>query len=104
MHSVKNRFLMRIKNVTGDVYRRCWAAATARDLVVLGGCLLWEHRSLEAFWRLARCTGRALERRREIMSRRRSNVRLAGWFCPEPAAQVRAKPLAIPVGVRDAEI
>jgi len=25
MHSVKNRFLMRIKNMTGDLYKRNWS-------------------------------------------------------------------------------
>ena len=28
MHSVKNRFLMRIKNMTGDLYRRNWFSIT----------------------------------------------------------------------------
>ena len=35
MHSVKNRFLMRIKNMTPDLYRRNWLSITARDLVVV---------------------------------------------------------------------
>src|SRR4029079_3184163 len=30
MHSVKNRCLMRIKNMTGDLYRRNWFSITAR--------------------------------------------------------------------------
>src|SRR5882724_8596162 len=54
MHSVKNRFLMRIKNATGGLYRRCWAKATGRDLVVFVGCLLWEQNSFGAFWRVAK--------------------------------------------------
>jgi len=33
MHSVKNRFLMRIKNATPDLYRRFWLPMMARDLV-----------------------------------------------------------------------
>ena len=49
MHSVKNRFLMRIKNMTPDLYRRNWWSITSRDLVVLGACLLHEHSSLKAF-------------------------------------------------------
>jgi hypothetical protein len=49
MHSVKNRFLMRMKNMTGDLYRRHWVAITARDIVVAGCCLLYEHYSLRAF-------------------------------------------------------
>ena len=33
MHCVKNRFLMRIKNVTAGVYRRHWLAMTLRGYV-----------------------------------------------------------------------
>jgi GT2 family glycosyltransferase len=88
MHSVKNRFLMRIKNATGGIYRRFWLPATVRDLLVVGGCLLWEQRSLPAFWRIAKCLPRALDQRRLIMSRRRvSDESLAQWFCEEPSAQ-----------------
>ena len=36
MHSVKNRFLMRVKNTTAGVCRRCWVPMIARDLLVLG--------------------------------------------------------------------
>ena len=50
MHSVKNRFLMRIKNMTPDLYWRNWFSITARDLVVVCCCLLREHSSLKAFW------------------------------------------------------
>src|SRR5438309_8496532 len=50
MHSVKNRFLMRMKNMTTDLYRRNWFSITARDLVVIGCCLLREQSSLQAFW------------------------------------------------------
>ncbi|MGH9662734.1 MAG: glycosyltransferase family 2 protein, partial [Bryobacteraceae bacterium] len=54
MHSVKNRFLMRIKNISPELYRKNWLSITARDLAVVGCCLLWEHSSLRAFWFLAR--------------------------------------------------
>jgi len=87
MHSVKNRFLMRIKNATGGIYRRHWLPMTLRDLVVLGGSIFWEPASLPAYWRLAKCFRRALRQRREIMSRRRvSDEALAQWFSFEPAA------------------
>src|SRR6476659_6194463 len=33
MHSVKNRFLMRMKNMTADLYRRNWFSITVRDVV-----------------------------------------------------------------------
>src|SRR5437773_2027340 len=88
MHSVKNRFLMRIKNMTGGLYRRFWLPATVRDLLVVGGCLLWEQRSLPAFWRVAKCLPRALDQRRWIMHRRRvTDESLAQWFSAEPSTQ-----------------
>jgi len=90
MHSVKNRFLMRIKNVTGGLYLRHWLPITFRDLVVVGGCLLWEYSSLPAFWHLARLIPRALARRRAIMARRRlSDAEIAQWF--------RFRPMAMPL-------
>jgi GT2 family glycosyltransferase len=88
MHAVKNRFLMRIKNVTGGVYSRCWLSATLRDLVVVGGSILWEPTSAVAFWLIGRCLPRALARRRAIMARRRAaDEELAQWFNFHPTAQ-----------------
>jgi len=88
MHSVKNRFLMRIKNMSGGLYKRFWRATTARDLLVLGGCFLREPRSIPAFWHIARCLPRALAWRRQIMARRRvSDESLVDWFNSEPCAR-----------------
>lgn len=88
MHSVKNRFLMRIKNMTGGLYRRFWIATTLRDLLVVGGCLLWEPRSLPAFWHFLRCLPRAIEQRRHIMRRRCvSDEAIAAWFNATPTAK-----------------
>jgi GT2 family glycosyltransferase len=81
MHSVKNRFLMRIKNVTPGLYRRNWFAATVRDLLVVAGCVFDEPASLPALWRVLRLLPRALNKRREIMRRRRvSDAYIAEWF------------------------
>jgi len=88
MHSVKNRFLMRIKNVTAGVYGRCWLPTTMRDLLVVGGSILWEPTSAAALWHVARCLPRALARRRVIMARRRAgDEELAQWFNFHPTAQ-----------------
>ena len=88
MHSVKNRFLMRTKNMTGGVFRRFWAPMVLRDLTVIGGCLLTEPRSLPAFLRLAQCFPRALRNRRWIMRRRRaSDESLAQWFSARPSSR-----------------
>jgi GT2 family glycosyltransferase len=88
MHSVKNRFLMRIKNATPGLYRHCWLPMTVRDLMVVAGCLLVEPRSLPAFWRVAKCWPATWERRREIMLRRRvSDGELMRWFRFELAGE-----------------
>jgi GT2 family glycosyltransferase len=95
MHSVKNRFLMRVKNMTPDLYRRNWLSVSLRDLVVVGCCLVREQTSLKAFWYLARNWRRSLAKRREIMSRRRvSDAYLAAWFSYRPAARPAPKPVA----------
>jgi GT2 family glycosyltransferase len=86
MHSVKNRWLLRIKNMTGPLYRRYWLAITWRDAVVVAGCLLREFSSLRAFVLLARAWPRAWKKRRIIMQRRRaSDDALSGWFRSTPA-------------------
>ncbi|HEU0138892.1 MAG TPA: glycosyltransferase [Bryobacteraceae bacterium] len=93
MHSVKNRFLMRIKNMTGDLYHRHWKSITMRDVLVTGGCLLAEPACLPAFWRLACLFPRALAKRREIMKRCTvTDEYMAAWFSEAPAS----KPLHVP--------
>jgi len=88
MHSVKNRFLMRIKNMTGDLYRRHWLAIAARDSVVLGCCLLYEHYSLKAFWKVMGSWSSVWRKRKEIMARKRvSDDYMAEWFRFEPVSR-----------------
>jgi len=95
MHSVKNRFLMRMKNITWDVYRRNWLSITGRDLVVISCCLVREQSSLKAFWYIARNWKRVMAKRREIMSRKRvDDEYIAHWFSYHPvsAPANKAKP------------
>jgi len=95
MHSVKNRFLMRIKNMTPALYRRNWYSITARDLVVFGACLLHEHSSLRAFIYIARNWKRFTIKRREIMKRRRvKDDYIASWFAFQPVSRPAPKPNA----------
>ena len=87
MHSVKNRFLMRIKNMTPHLYRKNWAAITGRDLVVLGACLLHEHSSLKAFGFVIKNWKRVMAKRREIMKRRRvEDSYIDSWFSFQPTS------------------
>ena len=88
MHSVKNRFLMRLKNISGDLYARNWLSITARDLMVVGCCLLRERTSLKAFWFLARNWRRVMHKRREIQKRMRVDHRyIASWFSYQPVSR-----------------
>jgi hypothetical protein len=87
MHSVKNRFLMRIKNITPGVYWRNLLSITFRDLLVVSACLLHEHSSLKAFPFLVRNFRRFLAKRRHIMARRKvSEEYMQAWFSYDPVA------------------
>jgi len=94
MHSVKNRFLMRIKNISADLYWRNWFSITARDLMVVTCCLLWEHSSLRAFWFLARNYRKVLAKRRLIQAGRRvDHEYMASWFQYAPVSKRSAAAL-----------
>src|SRR6202046_4626482 len=95
MHSVKNRVLMRIKNMTPALFRRNWFSITTRDMIVFGACLVREHSSLKAFWYLARNWRRVVTKRAEIMKRRRvKDDYLASWFSYKPVSRPAARPTA----------
>jgi GT2 family glycosyltransferase len=72
MHSVKNRFLLRINNQTAGEALRTLPATLARDAVVLGACLTVERASLPAFGWLWRNRKRLFAKRREIAVRVRA--------------------------------
>jgi GT2 family glycosyltransferase len=88
MHSVKNRFLLRIKNISGDLYRRNWVSISARDFLVVASCLLWEHSSLKAFWYVAQNWKRLVAKRRKVQSRQRvDDEYIASWFNYKPVSK-----------------
>lgn len=85
LHSVKNRFLLRVNNAGPDHLRATFPLTFARDLVVVGGCLTAERSSLEALRWLARNRTRLLAKRHEILGRRTVSDRaLLRWFGPCP--------------------
>lgn len=87
MHSVKNRWLLRIKNTTPALYRRFWLPITSRDVVVIGACLLREWSSLPAFFLTAKLWKRTWRKRREIMRRKRAgDPYIASWFSQKPVS------------------
>jgi GT2 family glycosyltransferase len=87
MHSVKNRFMLRIKNVTRPLYSRSWLRVTVRDIAVLGASLTVEPGSLPAFVFLARKWKQTFAKRREIMRRRRvDDAGISRWFAWNPVS------------------
>ncbi len=79
MHSVKNRFLLRINNQPAGHFLATLVPTVARDLVVLAACLTVERSSLPAFGWLWSNRRRLWKKRREIRdkvrSRRKRNER-----------------------------
>jgi GT2 family glycosyltransferase len=87
MHSVKNRFLMRIKNVDAGLYLRHFLPITLRDILVIGGCLFTETSSLRAFPIVLRAWAEMMRKREEIMRRRRVDSKyMSAWFSNEPVS------------------
>ncbi len=81
LHSVKNRFLLRIRNEGAHLALRNAPFELARDLVVIVAALTIERSSLPAFAWLWRNRKRVLAKRRLIQSRRTVHDRdLAKWF------------------------
>ena len=80
-HSVKNRFLLRINNMTVDLYRRDFWQITKRDLAVIGYVLLREWSSIPSLWYVAKNLPRLLRKRQIIQSKLRvSTTSLEQWF------------------------
>src|SRR6202789_2540968 len=92
MHSVKTRFLLRMKNISPDLYRRNFFSITARDIVVVACCILWEHSSLKAFPFLVRNWKGVMSKRHEIMQRRRvDDAYMASCFSFQPVSKPAPK-------------
>jgi GT2 family glycosyltransferase len=80
-YSVRNRFLLRVKNQTAGHALRFLVPAVARDLQVIGYVLLREHASLGALRDVIRLWPRTWAKRRVIMARKRRPTRdMIAWF------------------------
>jgi GT2 family glycosyltransferase len=87
MHSVKNRFLMRVKNMDLGTYARFFVPITARDLGAFVYMALRERSSFAAVPLFIRALPRALAVRRALRRHRRVAPReLRRWFASRPAA------------------
>jgi GT2 family glycosyltransferase len=80
-HSVKNRFLMRAKNISWPLYRHCFLQTSFRDAQIIGYCLFVDRKlasALIAVWK----SHRELKARRQVIQSRRrvSDQKLLPWF------------------------
>ena len=81
MHSVKNRFLLRLKNEGAYLALRNALFEIPRDLITIAAVLTVERSSRPALWWLWRNRSRIMAKRRAVQSRRRISDRLlAEWF------------------------
>jgi GT2 family glycosyltransferase len=88
MHSFKNRFLLRVKNMDAGTYLRFFIPITLRDLAALLYVLFREHSSLPGIPNLIRALPHARAWRRSIQSRRRVTPReIRSWFSYTPVAK-----------------
>jgi GT2 family glycosyltransferase len=87
-HSLKNRYLLRMKNMDRAVRRRCLPYMWIRDIGIFFYVLLFEWSSLPAYADARRLRDRLLEKRGIIQSRRRvTDDSLAAWFSFQPVAR-----------------
>jgi GT2 family glycosyltransferase len=92
-HSVKNRFLMRIKNSSWSLYLRHFIPVTVRDLGILAYCTMRERASFAGLAFIFKNWSRTLEKRRIIQQRRRvPDSYIHGWFQFRPVTQRAALP------------
>ncbi len=86
-HSVKNRFLMRAKNISLPLYVRYFLPITFRDLQVIGYCLLVDRRLGSALTAACKCRHELRRKRKVVQSRRSvSDEDLSTWFSTRPAS------------------
>lgn len=80
-YSVRNRFLLRLKNQTCRHAVRFLVPGLIRDAQVIGYVLVREWSSLPGLWDVCRLLPRMLAKRRSIMRRRRAtDSAVARWF------------------------
>jgi len=86
-HSLKNRYLMRMKNLDGAVRRECFPYMWVRDLGIFLYVLLFEWSSLPAYREIWNLREKFRNKRYHVQSSRRvSPDAIAPWFTCVPKA------------------
>jgi GT2 family glycosyltransferase len=88
MHSFKNRFLLRIKNMDFATYVRFFIPITLRDAASLAYVLIRERSSLPGIPLLIRASAQTWAMRKSLQARRRVSAReIRSWFSYRPVAK-----------------
>jgi GT2 family glycosyltransferase len=88
MHSFKNRFLLRIKNMDLVTYACFFVPITLRDIATLVYVLIRERSSLSAIPLLRRASSQTWAMRKSLQGRRRASAReIRSWFSYRPVAK-----------------
>ena len=96
-HSIKNRFLMRAKNLSLPLYLRLFGPITLRDTLIFGYCLLFRPQLLSGLSVLWKRREAIAKKREWIQSRRRISDRaMAQWFCNLPRSYALGPTGAVP--------
>ncbi|HVO64449.1 MAG TPA: glycosyltransferase family 2 protein [Terriglobales bacterium] len=86
-HSIKNRFLMRAKNISWPLYVRFLLPITFRDAQVIGYCLLVNRKLASGLLSTWTSRHELLRKRRFIQSRRVvRDEELSRWFSEQPVS------------------
>ncbi len=97
MHSFKNRFLLRVRNMDAGTYCRFFFPITARDLAALAYVLVRERSSLRAFPLILKALPGEWAVRQELFRRRRVSGReIRSWFSNRPIAFPVASTAVVP--------
>ena len=84
-HSIKNRFLMRAKNISAGLYLRLLIPVTARDLLIFGYCVLFNRGLLSGLAQFWSKRESIRGKRKWIQAHRRvSDGELTRWFDNHP--------------------
>jgi GT2 family glycosyltransferase len=88
MHSFKNRFLMRVKNMDFVTCARFFVPIALRDIVILAYVLIREHSSLPGIPLLIRAIPQTWAMRKSLQRRRRASAQeIRSWFSYHPMAK-----------------
>lgn len=84
-HSLKNRYLMRMKNLDSMVRWHCFPYMWMRDVGIMAYVICFEWRSLLAYREVWRLRHKFREKRKQVQSTRRVDPKdLAHWFSFTP--------------------